>query len=776
MRRPALYFSAFFGAGIFTAFYIETDILMWIILLTFALAFFVYAKLFLIGSSAPVRSGFGVDFIADRIVLAALTICIFSAGGLRLAVSEYGFEDMTNDFGKTMKAEGMITEFEKKDSCDQFVLKGKNRDYLVKCRDVSELCAGSRAQVTGTLIKPQGKRNPRCFDYALYLKSRGVGAILEADRVEVMDEGEARILKVAAAIRVRLYDELSKVMDDDTKAMIIAMAFGDKTLLDEDTYSDFQRNGTAHVLAVSGLHVGVLYGFFAFLWRGKKGTIFYSATLIILLLYASLAEFSPSVVRAAVMITLHAISGILKRRYDFLSAGAVTFTIMTAAEPFVLFNTGFQLSFLAVASLGVVLPYIKRFYSGVLLGSAAIQVGMVPYTAYLFNYVSAGALIANVPVVFLAGILIPVIFCMMIAMVLPGGVFSFAAHLAEIGCDLMVKINGFFYAGGALTVDVASPPVWSLTIYYGSVFFMMSETGRLAAIRKMKKRIAAVFAALLVAAVAVASVTCDGFDKAAVTFVYVGQGDCVHVRTTDGKHYLIDGGGSDRYDVGIKTLKPYLLKNGVRKIDAAFVTHLHTDHYEGVKALASDGMVERIAVYEANRLFEKEIRGETGAELMYIYAGQRITLGEDIYLDILAPERRSPEEYREMAVDSEDENESCLVFMLVYKDVKILITGDIDAGGENALIEKCGTGRLDCDILKVPHHGSRYSSSPDFVDICEPDIAVFQVGKNNYGHPSEEVIERYEAAGAEIFRNDTDGAVGIEIDRRHKVKVVKTVD
>ena len=801
MRRPAIIISAAFGAGIFTAYQIQAEPLIWVMLLTFSAAFFVFCKL--------------RDFGTENRILMFLFLLLFAAGGFRLEAEDLTFQDYEKDFGSRFCDTGVIIKAEEKDDRYDFIFKSNGKKYLVRYygKINDESCstydyAGCIAEINGEIQQPQGKRNPGCFDYSLYLKSCGTGAIIDADSVEIYGKGSGYVLtesaaegtgsqigrkngenpipllQITAGVKSRFEGRLSGFADEQTKDLMMAMLFGEKAGLDERIYEEFQKNGTAHVLAVSGLHVGILYGFFAFWWRGKKGMAFHMATLVILLMYIMLADFSPSVMRAAAMIAIHAAAGILRRRYDLMSAAGVTFTTILAVQPFQLFHTGFQLSFMAVASLGVILPYVKSFYKGIFLTSAAIQLGMAPYTAFLFNYLAAGTVIVNVPVVIMAGILLPAGFCMLIMSLVPGNavdtMLEVISLFTETGCHLMVRINEIFYMDGMASFDVVSPPVWLLVIYYGIVFFMLSETGQLLRLRAEREKLAAAVAVVLLVAFSVNVLCCDGFRKADIIFVDVGQGDCIHVKTPDGANYLIDGGGSTDYDVGMNTLKPYLLKNGVEHVDAAFVTHLHEDHYGGIKSLAEDGMIDSIGVYEGNRVIEKQIKEQINADenetaIFYLHDGQKITLSEDVYLEVLAPAAKTDEEYMKMQENQEDENESSLILKLTYMDISVLITGDIDVDGEKALMASCGQ-RLDSTIVKVPHHGSRYSSSAEFVEAVNPEYAVFQVGKNNYGHPTEEALNRYREAGVKILRNDRNGAIGFDIGKDRNMKVMKMVD
>ena len=200
---------------------------------------------------------------------------------------------------------------------------------------------------------------------------------------------------------------IKEYSDEETAAMVSGIMFGDKSMMDEDTLETFQKNGTAHILAVSGIHIGMIYGFLSFLWIWRKGRIFFCAMSAFFICYVILADFSPSVIRAVVMIEAHIFATVTNRRYDLDSRTFLTALGSMFMNPMQIFHTGFQMSYLAVLTLSLVLPYIHRFYTGVLSAGAAVQAGLLPYIMYVFNYVSLISLIVNVPVIMLAGFIVP---------------------------------------------------------------------------------------------------------------------------------------------------------------------------------------------------------------------------------------------------------------------------------------------------------------------------------------------------------------------------------
>ena len=609
-----------------------------------------------------------------------------------------------------------------------------------------------RVYITGEVSIPKERSNPGTFDYRRYLKSIGIRCIITAENIENVKKagGIAALLKSA---KCRTADIFESALGDDS-AVVMGLLFGETSGIDEDIIETFRRGGTAHVLAVSGLHLGLLYSFLCRFKRKKRSIPADIAIVLTLSAYTALAGFTASVVRACLMIFIHIAGNHLNRRYDLISSTCVSMIIILAVNPMQIYSAGFQMSFLAVITLGIMIPLIQKKIKGILLPMIAVQTGMVHYTMYVFNYVSLTSVISNIPVYFIAAAMIPagilvIAFCWLPVIAKP------AAMITGLFVKLLLWCNDFTYMGGVFTFDVASPSVIFLAVYYIFIFYMCSEAGQIALIRRNYKKIAAVFAAAVICGAGCSVYLSDGFEKTDMVFVDVGQGDCLHIKA-GGKNLLIDGGGSFNYNVGKSTLKPYLLKNGVTKIDMAIATHLHTDHYQGLKELSQTYRIKKLGVYEANSVNENHLKKEFKTdEILYLAAGDVINMGRNVSVEVLSPDRGNP-------LDEKDENKNSLVLRVNVKGSSVLMTGDIDEKGEKTLIADTD---IKADILKIAHHGSRYSSCEKFIAVAAPKIAVIQVGKNTYGHPSEEVIKRLEEHKITVLRNDEQGAVGIRVDK-----------
>ena len=676
------------------------------------------------------------------------------------------------------------------------------KQYPERGTDFSKLTPvspGTQLRITGKVELPSGRRNPNCFDYQLYLKTIGIERVMTAQTIHIKEESHS-LQGWLFQKKEQYLHQLKGTAGESAAGLMRGILFGEKTEIEEDTLEEFQRNGTAHILAVSGLHIGILYGVLGKLWRGKKGWLYFWMVTMVLIGYSFLASFSPSVVRASVMIVLHLYAKVRHLRYDLGSASFVVLLMILLKNPMQLFHTGLQMSFLAVLTLSAAAPFFRKFYQGIFLSSGVVQLGLLPYTAYVFNYVSLAAVFINVPIIFLAGFLVPLGiggFALSLILLEPTAVSgvdlvldaAFKPVIEIMGqaidglCGLLTSCNSMTCIKGVTSFEVTSPPRALLAGYYLMLLLFLSEEGRLLILRKRKKAVAALICLCLAAAAIFGQVTATGFENASIVFVDVGQGDCMHIKAKDGKNYLVDGGGKIDYDLGKKTLKPYLLKNGVRRLDGAFVTHLHTDHYKGVAELCREGMVKKLFLYEGNRDKTEQICQETGMsaeDLVFLRAGQTVSLDDagsaksvvndmgfaknmSERVEVLWPQagRDAGTALQKRRLDSEeeDENETSLIMKIHAGGLSLLATGDIDAACEDRLAAKYRNG-LKTDLLKVAHHGSRYSWSEDFARYAKPQAAVFQVGKNNYGHPNGEIIENYQRMEARIWRNDLQGAVG----------------
>lgn len=786
MRRPMVFLFAAFAGGIWIVYYLA----FWPLTAIFALL--ILAAL----------------FIKKQYLCIFLTVGLMGACYFHLHDSRP--EPLRDYENRVISVTGTILNIEDRDNYLRLLIKpdgwqcgeasGAVGDKLIvnlaakKREGETSLSAlmpdlfGRKVQVKGRLSFPSGMRNPGLFDYKLYLKTRGITGILNAEEshLDIVGRGNGAI-GALGRLKYNFSASLDRYMNRDAKALFLGILFGDKLHIDDEIYEDFQRNGCAHILSVSGIHVSIIYVYISKLFRNRRNPMGTACALGLLLFYAALAGFSDTVVRALLMIVVHIFSKYLHRRYDLLCCISFSAFIMLLYNPFYLFSLGFQLSYLAVFTLAFALPLAEskierlnenrryRLIAALMRAAApifVIQAGMAPATAYHFQYFSFSAFFLNFPVIALSGIILPFGMGLVALSLSQGFIFGFGATAVELLIDIMIQLNRLAGELALSSVNVKGPSVYMLVIYYGLFYFLTSESFWILYRKRDKRRIAGICIFILCISAAAPYVMGENDRRADIVFVDVGQGDCIHLRTPSGKNILIDGGGSADYDTGKKVLLPYLLKNRVGKVDLAVVTHLHQDHYGGIASLCRHMPVKKLAVYDANRLKEDEILADTGLdprEIVYVAAGDRLRIEDDIYIDVLYPRLRGAGSSEQLLADEADENHNSLVLRVCYKGVSLLVTGDMGFEGEKMLMDDLkdfSRGQLKADILKVGHHGSRFSTGGAFLDAVSPKVAVIQVGRNNFGHPHPDVIEKLEDKGIIIFRNDQNGAILLDVEKR----------
>lgn len=643
---------------------------------------------------------------------------------------------------------GKITDLEEREeggyllqvvaeSVDGTKLKKKEK-ILVTCPQMQERPGRlfrHKICLQGNLRLPEQQRNPGCFDYRLYLKSEGIFYQMTAESY-VLDEGAGMMTDRLAAWLIDRRFVFQEKLSPKFRGLISGVLFGDTSDMDAQVYAQFRANGTAHILAVSGLHLGILYSLYQkFAGKKKKpaAAILLGAAI---LAYGTVSMWSSSVKRAAVMISLPVAARFLDLRYDMLTGLSTAAMIQILINPYVIFGAGFQMSFLAIASICFFRPIMPKKLPDGLSAMISVQLGLLLYQMYQFNYVSLTALIANLPVVFLTGLLVPAALLCFLLFLLTGSGGPLMTVTDSL-CNLLLAVNRLSSLDGRSGMDVISPPLWLVISVYLLLFFLSSETCQVMRLRGKQKMIWFLMISCILFGFACGMLTASPVSRADLVFVDVGQGDCIHIRDGN-RNILIDGGGSFTYNVGENVLKPYLLKNRAACVDLAIVTHLHTDHYQGL------------------------------VELSEIYPVKKLTAGLTTGTNIKVSDRVTIETLWPLDIDQEkgqEENDQCSVFMIHYGQYRILVTGDLDAAGEKEMIayyEK--KGRLDflrADILKVGHHGSITSTSDEFLDVVQPEAAVIQVGVYNiYGHPNAKIIEKLCQRGIIVKRNDYNGGIG----------------
>ena len=633
--------------------------------------------------------------------------------------------------------------------------------------DIASL-PGSRVICTGEYKELMPADDPGCFDYRMFMRARGTAVSFRALSIDTEQNGKGPIVK-ARRYLYGVKEVFIGRFSEDTSGFIRGVIFGDKSEIDDEVIREFNANSTGHILAVSGLHIGFLYSLLKVLSGRRKTKSAALAIVVILLVYGEMTMWSAATVRAVIVMSISLLSVHFRRPFDLLSAVSLAAFIILTHEPYQLFDAGFRMSFIAMASMAFLTKPLSVICGKTLGAMMAVQLGLMPLLAYSFCRVNMLAVFINIPVIMLASVLVPVCMIMLISETAAGTVPALGISLAEMISSAVLTVNHSLSFDEGFSYMTAGAGAFLTAVLYIVVFTASSEWFRVSLIRKNYRELIKNAVLLLMPLLMLSACMTDTLKDDEIVFVSVGQGDCVHIRA-EGRNILIDGGGRDDMDVGERILMPYLLHSGADTVDIALVTHLHMDHCKGLLELAQIYPVGALGIpsdyrdTDVRNLYEG-VSVPENRDILLIKPGAEIRIAEDIYIEVLWPITES-----ERALDASDPNEHNTVYMISYKGVRVMVTGDLLEKDELDMIDhytREGTlGKLSCDILKVAHHGSRSSSSDAFLDAAAPDLAVIQAGAGNvYGHPHKETLGRLSERGIRVFRTDEKGAVGIDIKR-----------
>lgn len=670
--------------------------------------------------------------------------------------------------GETVTLTGIVEEIAEKENSRQIRLShiylssdlSYQRQVLVYENQQTTLKIGYKVKAAGSYAPLEEASNPGQFDQKAYYEARGIGMVLKKAKLTVIEAKENIFFQKLYELRSFWAQNLEKITGKEEAALLKAMLLGEKSSLKKEQKELYQSGGISHILAISGLHISLVGMLLYRFLRKKKRSYPFSALVSgsCMVVYGFLTGFGVSAKRAVFMFLVYLGAELLGETYDVVSALALSGLLILAEQPLQLFQCGFQLSFLSVGAVALGYPALqkrlgwKKKAAMSLLSGLSVTLFTLPCTLYWFYEWMPYAVFLNLIVI----PLVPVVFLSGAAGMLTGGV-SVAAGMFLAGAS--AGVLRFFQTllertevlPGSRAI-IGQPELWQIALYYVLVGAAVWG-GRCRARKKNQHRIEVRIFFIIFAL----CILCLPFHRPVeVTFLDVGQGDAVFLRTEAGTTCLIDGGSTTVSDVGTYRLLPFLKSRGVSSLDYLFLSHMDADHINGAEELLKDQFrgipirhlcLSALPGDETRERLEKEAR-LFGTELCYISRGT-VFREKGAEIRCLSPVKDQKKE---------DENENSEVLMVEISGLRILFTGDLGEEGEQELLE-AGTD-LRAAVLKVGHHGSRFSTGEDFLEAVSPGFAVISCAEDNrYGHPASETVERLERAGCRIFYTMKSGAV-----------------
>jgi competence protein ComEC len=571
-------------------------------------------------------------------------------------------------------------------------------------------------------------------------------------------DGRHRLRRLMAAGRERARGVFARAMPPGPeRGLVRAMVLGDRDEIDDETAEAFRAAGTYHVLALSGAQVALVAVLLAAGLRrlGASPWLEAGLTTLAIFAYASFVGGDVPITRAALMAAAVLLGRALEVDADPANLLGFAAILLLAVRPSTIADVAFQLSF--GATLGILLlvgpltrglPRLPLRLDLALGASVAAQAALAPLLAAHFHRLAPAALLLNVAAVPLSGAVLLAGFALLA--LAPFGLETAGGTLAWAAARALRASSELGPAAGVLDLRVPAP---------GLLILLLHLAGLVLLLRGCRARgLSAIAAAHLLLALGPLAPAADG--RLHLTVIDVGQGDGLLLRSPTGRTIAVDAGGSwdARFDSGERRVAPELWRDGVRRLDALVVTHAHPDHVGGVPFLLRAFDVAEVWEGPAPRADGAWRRLEatleaSGARRMALARGARFDW-DGVRLEVLGPPPPSSAPLRVR-------NEDSLVIDVAIGAVHMLLTGDVTAEVE---------ARLDLGpafVVKVPHHGSRTSSSAVLTQATRPRLAIVSAGaRNPFGHPHADVVERYRQAGALVLRTDRDGTVRVATDGR----------
>lgn len=625
----------------------------------------------------------------------------------------------------------------------------------------SNISHGDLVIASMNLKTPVRSRNPGGFSYFNYLKKRNVysiGNIFEIYKIQ----SNFSLISLIISIKNKLLNSINEKIAYPVNEFVKALLLGEKSNLNLEWSTNFRKAGANHLLAISGLHIGFITIFLLFILNlFTKSEITKTVFLTIFLLgYMVLTGMRSSVLRATLLVLIYRYFKHLKIEVDFLSVLSIVLFIILLINPYQLFSIGLQLSFLVLMMIISWTKILQTYLHPLLAVSFAAQLGSLPLTAYYFNTLTPAGIITNlwaIPLV--SGIVFLTLIHFILYMIVPllsnfsGKIIYLLSLLLKKGINIMSNLP-------SAEIKVVTPSVITVFLSYiilFSISYIINNKDRVKKYNLVKYTMI-----LLMILLIITLITPEVNNKYLEIYCLdVGQGDSIFIKSPENIKILIDTAGKFGESGQVKrSIIPFLLNKGVRRLDYLFITHFDSDHCSDAEYLIEKNFVKNLIISTKTELDCKKAQNivqrakDKKINVYGVNSKDFLTLS-DLNIDILAPVK---------SMNFEKRNNNSIVFTLQYDNFEMLFTGDIEEDAEQIIIENNSQKLSDSDLIKIAHHGSITSSSKTFLEKISPLEAIISVGNNNFGHPDRKIINRLKKLNSRVWRTDENGAIIIKTD------------
>ena len=637
--------------------------------------------------------------------------------------------------------------------------KYKNKKFIVYINKKNKklLEYGDLVEIKGEYSAPEVARNYKGFDYSQYLKTLNIYGTIKVEEAKIINKNQlSPILISINNIKEKMIDNANRNMPKRTANLLLGILIGERDNIQEDIIESFRTANLSHILAVSGAHTSyIILGITYLISKSKTPKrIGYIITIINLLIFIIITGASYSVVRACIMAIVVIGAKICYRKENFFTSICISLIIILIQNPFAINDIGLKLSFMGTAGIVIFNKSITNFFiklkikqkiAEALSVTFSAQLMIMPITILNFNTISLTFFISNILASPLLGIIIIFGFISIFISSILNPISKILFLILHIFLELLILVSKVTEKIPGSSILVKTPNILFAIVYYILIlffnyFFVIKQNPtrrfhkkiiKIITIKNIKNTVKVIVVVFLIMLLLTRIVRIIN-PTFKIYFIDVGQGDSTLIVTPKNKKILIDGGEGKT-----NVLFQYLLDRRINKIDYIIISHFDSDHCNGLIEIIEKMRVENIVMSKQSRESEEykkilEIIKQKNIKVSSVKAEDKIIIEKNLYIKILNPAEK---------FEFQDLNNNAIVAKLVYKNFSMLFTGDIEKAEES--LAKKYKNELKSTILKVAHHGSKTSTSEEFLKYVEPQIALIGVGENNkFGHPNQITIEK----------------------------------
>lgn len=658
----------------------------------------------------------------------------------------------------------------------------------------NKLKYGELIQLNGEYILPEGSRNYKGFNYREYLKTKKIYGSISCQNIKIISNNNLnKVLIFSNIIKNYIIEISKKLLPNKTSSLFCGIIIGETNEISEEVKDSFKTSNLTHILSVSGSHttyiiLGLTYIFIKSKIAKKWTYIF---TIIILILLMFITEFTSTVVRACLMSIIMLGANLFYRKSDITSNISISLLIILIMNPFAITEIGLQFSYLGTIGIILLNKNIKNLLiklkinkkiAELLSITFSAQAMIIPIMALCFNNISFTFFISNFFAGPILGIDIILGFITIFISLISFELAKMLAIFLNIGLEILIYISDITANLPFSSIIIKTPYLTSIIFIYFFIFVtnylytlyisknslrrFQKKILKKVSFKNIKKLICVMLSTILIFNLCVTEYS-KSLKELKIYFIDVGQGDSTLIVTPNLKTILIDGGEEKNILVN------YLLDRRIKTIDYIIISHFDSDHCNGLievieKLKVRNILISEQAYYSEDYTNIAKIINQQKINTVFVKQGDSLKIDKDVKIKILYPSKN---------LEYEDLNNNSIVAKVEYYNFSMLFTGDIEKSEQKILEKYKNTEEIKSTILKISHHGSKTSSSEEFLKEVNPRIALIGVGKNNkFGHPNNGVLERLEKINCKIYRTDEMGEIQIKINEKGKIWIDKMLN